>query len=157
MLNEEIDILLMDAEIKEEKMKKTRLFIIASLILTMAFMLIACSGSNYSFTQSGNKLTISANATDGAEQEYEAIEVGPGQVVNIESALEQGELEIEFVEAVNTKTSEDEDDDYALFDTAATVTVGPGSTESVQLAEGAYVLEIESTGETKGDVIITID
>jgi len=138
-------------------MRKTRLFIIASLILTMALMLIACSGSNYSFTQSGNKLTISANATDGAEQEYEAIQVGKDQVVKIESALEKGELEIEFVEAVNTKTDEDDDDDYALFDAAATVTVGSGSTESLQLAEGEYVLEIESKGETKGDVVITIE
>ena len=138
-------------------MKKSRLLIVASLVLTMAFMLIACSGSNYSFTQVGNKLTISAAATDGAEQEYEAIEVAKGSTVNITSALETGELEIEFVEALNTKTDEDEDDAYVLFDTAATVTVGPESTEAVTLPQGEYVLEIEAKGETKGDVVITID
>lgn len=123
----------------------------------MVCMLTACSGGNYSFTQSGDKLTISATATDGAEQEYEAIEVGKDCTVNIASALEKGALEIEFVEAVNTKTDEDEDDDYALFDTAATVTVGPESTEAVTLPEGEYVLEIEAKGETNGDVVITVD
>ena len=138
-------------------MKKIRLFITASLILTLAFMLIACSGSNYSFTQVGNKLTISAAATDGAEQEYEAIEVAKGSTVNITSALETGELEIEFVEALNTKTDEDEDDAYVLFDTAATVNIGPDSTESLQLEESDYVLEIKAIGETKGDVVITVD
>lgn len=138
-------------------MKNSRKFIIAALVLTMSFMLMACSGGSYSFTQAGDKLTISATATDGAEQEYEAIEVGKDCTVNIASALEKGELEIEFVEAVNTKTDEDEDDNYALFDTAATVTVGPESTEAVQLPEGEYVLEVEAKGETKGDVVITID
>ena len=81
-------------------MKKSGLLIVASLVLTMAFMLIACSGSNYSFTQVGNKLTISA---------------------------------------------------------AATVNIGPDSTESLQLEESDYVLEIKAIGETKGDVVITVD
>ena len=138
-------------------MKNSRKFIIAALVLTMSFMLMACSGGNYSFTQVGDKLTISATATDGAEQEYEAIEVGKDCTVNITSALEKGELEIEFIEAVNAKTDEDDDDDYALFDTAATVTVGPESTEAVTLPQGEYVLEIEAKGETNGDVVITID
>ena len=138
-------------------MKKFRRIIVASLVLTMAFMLLSCSGGNYSFTQFGDKLTISANATDGAEQEYEAIEVGKDCTVNITSTLEKGELEIDFVEAVNTKTDEDEDDDYVLFDSAAEVTVGPDSTQSLELAEGVYVLEIEAKGETKGDVVITVD
>ena len=138
-------------------MKNFRRIIVASLVLTMAFMLLSCSGGNYSFTQSGDKLTISANATDGAEQEYEAIEVGKDCTVNITSTLEKGELEIDFVEAVNTKTDEDEDDDYVLFDSAAEVTVGPDSTQSLELAEGVYVLEIEAKGETKGDVVITVD
>lgn len=138
-------------------MKKSGLLIVASLVLTMAFMLIACSGGNYSFTQVGNKLTISAAATDGAEQEYEAIEVAKGSTVNITSALETGELEIEFVEALNTKTDEDDDDAYVLFDTAATVNIGPDSTESLQLEESDYVLEIKAIGETKGDVVITVD
>jgi hypothetical protein len=63
----------------------------------------------------------------------------------------------EFIEAVNTKTDEDEDDNYVLYDTAATVTVGPESTEAVTLPQGEYVLEIEAKGETNGDVVITID
>lgn len=138
-------------------MKRSREIIISALVLAMVFMMTACSGGNYSFTQSGDKLTISVTATDGAEQEYEAIEVGKDCTVNITSALEKGELEIEFVEAVNTKTDEDEDDNYALFDTAATVTVGPESTSAVTLPEGEYVLEIAAKGETNGDVVITVD
>ena len=142
----------------ERNMKNFKTIIVACLVTVMVFALAGCSESAFSFTQVGDKLTIEAkDAADAHEAEYEAIEVGDNCVVNITSALDKGELKIEFYEAINTKTDEEEDDNYVLGDVAATVNVGPDSVESVPLPYGDYVLEITAVGETNGKVDLVIE
>ena len=126
------------------------------LLCLVAVTLCGCNSYKFSMTSSNSKTTVKVNhVEDGDTADSSAFEVGKNRVVNIESSLTQGELQIAFVSAINV-ASIDDDDNWIKLDTVKTVTVGPEDQLSFPLDRGDYIMEFTAVGETDGSVVITI-
>ena len=132
---------------------KKRIAVIA-ILLVMAMILTACKGFTISGTNS--KLTIKMDGVkDEAFAESQDFSVGKDKAASVTSSLDKGKLKIDFVEVVITKDDKgNEQTDY--FDTKATVTVGPGETQKVEIPNGDYVMQLTAVGETNGTVVVEI-
>ena len=138
-----------------KKMKRIRT--ICLVLLTVAVLLAACGGFSFSITTMGDKTTIDVNSKkDGEFMESDPLEIGRGRTTVVESSLEKGELQIEFLEA-SVFFNDDGPDDFIAGDVVDSVTVGPGSQEKLNLESGNYVLHITTIGETKGSVEIRFE
>ena len=72
------------------------------LLCLVAVTLCGCNSYKFSMTSSNSKTTVKVNhVEDGDTADSSAFEVGKNRVVNIESSLTQGELQIAFVSAIN--------------------------------------------------------
>ena len=137
-------------------MKKSLIAILA--VLMMAMVLSGCDGATYTFTSFGGKTTIEVNqASDGADAESSVLSVGKNRSAAIESSLDKGRLQIDFVDATVFPGGEDLPDEVVLNDTVASITVGPGSIESIPLEQGDYVMQVKAIGETNGKITVNIE
>ncbi len=125
------------------------------LLLLLSLLLTACSGVALSITSFGSKSTIEANdAEDGKFLESAAFSVGKGKTVAIESALEKGQLKIEFARAIVFR--DDEMDQTIVEDVVASETMGPGDSCEFALEQGDYVMQVTVVGSTSGKVTVNI-
>ncbi len=134
-------------------MKKTA--ILCCLILAMTMVLTGCS-SNFTFTSVFGKTTIEIKDDEGgkdAESDY--FSVGKGKVLVVESSLEEGQAQIDFVEAEVYAHENDDPADVILGDTVETITVGPGDRQTVSLEKGDYVMHVTAIGKTSGKIQVT--
>lgn len=135
-------------------MKKVRVLLLLALV--MALSASGCGGVNYSFTTVGSSTTIKVNsAEDGSVGESGAFSVGRGKTAVVESALDRGELQIDFAEATIYRYA-DGSEDVTIGDVAASVTVGPGAGEEINLDQGDYVLQVTAVGDVNGKVTVKI-
>lgn len=136
-------------------MKKKRLIV----VLLVAFLAVTLSGCNskLSITQTGSTAKISCKgASSGSMIDSQEYSVGKDRVVTIESSLDSGSLQIEFVQ-IYIPYSEDNDDNWVELGTVATVTVGPGAKENVELPADDYILRVTTIGETTGTVKVSVN
>ena len=120
-------------------------------------LLSGCSGFSYTFSGWGNKTTIDvSNAEDGKFGESSVISAGSGSVAVVESALDKGQLQIDFAEATVFNFS-DEPEEVVVGDVVKSVTVGPGSREELPLEAGDYVLQVTAIGTANGKVTATVE
>ena len=135
-------------------MKKTYIALIMALVLCA--LLAGCDAATYTFTGVGNKTTIEVNnAEDGAFAESQWFSVGKGRTAVVESALDKGELKIDFAEAT-IFAHEDGPEDVIVGDVIASVTVGPGDRAEFPLDKGDYVLQVTAVGTANGKVVVDI-
>ncbi len=138
-------------------MKKGKKILLITLALTL--LLASCSGPKFSFSIStlGNKTTVKIdNAKDGAYAESDPISVGKGENAVVESGLDKGKLQIEFVD-VAVFQEEDKPDDIVKGDVMFTLTVVPGETWDTEIQPGDYVLQFTTIGETNGKVEVRFE
>ena len=133
---------------------KRRIAVIA-ILLALAMILTACKGG-FVISGTNSKLTIKIeDAKNDAYAESQDFSVGKNKAASVTSSLEKGKLKIDFVEVVVTKDDKDNEQiDY--FGTKATVTVGPGETQKVEIPNGDYVMQLTAVGETTGTVVVEI-
>ena len=125
--------------------------------LALALALAGCGSFSYTFTTAGNRTTIEINdVEDGEAADSGVISVGKDRAAVIESALEKGQLQIDFTEAA-VFHNEDTPDDVMLGDVAQSVTVEPGTKETLSLERGDYVLQVTAVGNTGGKVTVNIE
>ena len=91
----------------------------------------------------------------GKDAESDSFSVGKGKVLVVESSLEEGQAQIDFVEATVFSNEDDVPDDVILGDTAASITVGPGDSQTVSLEKGDYVMRVSTIGRTNGKIKVT--
>ena len=131
--------------------------IIAILALVLALLLAGCDGATFVITGTPNKTTIQVNdASDGAYGESSPISVGKGRVAVVESALEKGELQIDFAEATIFHYNDDTEE-IIIGDVLARVKVGGGDKATVPLEKGDYVLQVTTVGSTGGKVTVSLE
>ena len=129
--------------------------ILCSLILAMTMVLTGCS-NNFTFTTVLGKTTIEIKDDEGGKDaESDSFSVGKGKVLVVESSLEEGQAQIDFVEATVFSNEDDVPDDVILGDTAASITVGPGDSQTVSLEKGDYVMRVSTIGRTNGKIKVT--
>lgn len=133
---------------------KRRIAVIA-ILLALAMILTACKGG-FVISGTNSKLTIKIeDAKNDAYAESQDFSIGKNKAASVTSSLDKGKLKIDFVEVVITKDDKgNEQTDY--FDTQATVTVGPGETQKVDIPNGDYVMQLTTIGETNGTVVVEI-
>lgn len=120
------------------------------LALFVSLMMAGCSASGFTFEMLFDELTIAAkDAKDGAKSESFPIYAYQGVPVKLESSLEKGEVEIEFVDTIITGEGSS---DYTTLDVVDTLTIGPGETKEITLPESNYVLRCKAKGETTGKI-----
>ena len=126
-------------------------------VLLFVLLLAGCSGASYSMNGSHNKTNIEVTADDGKYGEGFVMDIKKGQIVHIDSQLEQGALKIEFFEVVNMATA-DESDDYQIIETIKTVTVNPGDQLDVSLGDfkGDFMPGLTAIGKTSGKLVISV-
>ena len=128
---------------------------VAALLLLLSLLLSGCAGAALSITKVGNKSTIEAsNAEDGTNMESAAFSVGKGKTVTMESALEKGQLKIEFAQA--TVFRHDDEEQTIVGDVVAGETVGPGDSREFPLEKGDYVMRVTVIGSTSGKVSVNV-
>ena len=134
-------------------MKKIKLGLIC---LAAALLVLAgCGKSNYVITSSPSKTTIEVkNVDDGTYGESGAITMSKKKPVKIESALDSGQLKIEFGIAENFATG-DEADDYRVVNIGEVVTIGPGDNLELNVDSSEYILQFTAIGKTNGTVTLT--
>ena len=138
-------------------MKKGLIRKFTAILVVIAIVLsTGCSGASYSMTGSSNKLTIKATAEDGKYAEGFVMDISKKESVVIESELEEGELQIDFMEVINT-ASGDETDNYEAISTIKTVTVKPGDHLEFTLDYyGEFMPTLTAIGKTTGTVTISL-
>ncbi|MDO5475613.1 MAG: hypothetical protein Q4F43_00695 [Eubacteriales bacterium] len=141
-------------------MKRMKTVKTVSLVLLMvAVLLSACGGFTYTVTSMNNKTTVEVkDAKDGDSADSEPVQVGAGRVAVVESSLEKGQMQIEFVE-VTVFESDDEnaDDEVIEGDVAYTVTVGAGEQQQLEVAEGTYILRFSAVEEASGKLVVSFE
>ena len=136
-------------------MKTAKTAAILALVLTL--LLAGCDGATVVFTGTPNKTTIQVNdAADGAYAESSPISVGKGRVAVVESALEKGELKIEFAEATIFRNNNDTEE-IIVGDVIAMAKVSSGDKATLPLEKGDYVLQVTTVGSTGGKVTVSIE
>ncbi len=130
---------------------------LAVCIAVMIALLAGCASVSFVVTTAGNKVSVKVDdPDDGAYVETESFSFGKDQVVSVTSALEEGELQIEFVEATVFKYA-DQTEDVILGDAAVSVTVGSDEDTEFDLSKGDYVIRITAVGSPDGKAWIEIE
>ncbi len=128
-------------------------YVLIAVLLAAALLLTGCKAS-FVISGTGTKSTIDVkNAENDAYGESSVMSVGNGRVAVVESALDKGKLQIDFVE-VAVFHHDDEPDETMTLDTVASVTVGPGEKTEVEIPSGDYVLQVTTVGQTNGKVTV---
>ena len=132
-------------------------FKFAVCIVLIVALLASCASVSFVVTTAGNKVSVKVDdPDDGAYVETESFSFGKDQVVSVTSDLEEGELQIEFVEATVFKYA-DQTEDVTLGDTAVSVTVGPDDETEFDLPKGDYVIRVTAAGSPSGKARIEIE
>ena len=130
---------------------------LAVCIAVTIALLAGCAGVSFVVTTAGNKVSVKVDdPDDGTYVETESFSFGKDQVVSVTSDLEDGELQIEFIEAT-VFTYADQTEDVTLGDTAVSVTVGPDDETEFDLPKGDYVIRVTAAGSPSGKARIEIE
>ena len=131
--------------------------IVLSVVLLLAMLLAACGTSTFTTTSLGEDTKIEVkDAEDGAASESLYVSIGKNRIITVESALDKGELQIDFTEAIIFK-DEDDSEDVVLGDIIETVTVGPEDKEELELPAGDYIYQVTAIGATNGTVTVDVE
>ncbi|MBR4703525.1 MAG: hypothetical protein IKO91_06750 [Oscillospiraceae bacterium] len=131
--------------------------IVCFLCLVLVLLLAGCDGATFVFTGTPGKTTIQINdAADGAYAESSPISVGKGRVAVVESALDKGEVQIEFAEATIFR-SNDDTEEIIVGDVIAMAKVSSRDKATLPLEKGDYVLLVTTVGSTGGKVTVSIE
>lgn len=132
-------------------MKKTALL----CCLVLAMVLSGCS-NNFTFTSFMGKITIEIKDDEGGRtSESDYFTLDKGKVLNVESSLAEGQVQIDFVEAEVYLHEGDDPADVILGDTVDSITAGPGDSQTVSLDPGDYVIQLTTIGKTNGKILVT--
>ena len=128
------------------------------LILALSVLLLSgCGAVKFEINSSSKKANIKINdVEDGTFAEISTMYVSNGKKVHIESSLNKGKLKIEFAEAIEV-SSVDEEDEYVAGNIVETVEVGPGESLELSIDQGRYVVQLTTLGQTEGTVDININ
>ena len=128
------------------------------LILALSVLLLSgCGAVNFEITSSSKKANIKmSDVEDGTFAEISTMSVSKGKTVHIESSLNKGKLKIEFAEAIEV-SSTDEEDEFVAGNIVETVEVGPGEKLELSIDPGRYVVQLTTLGQTEGTADININ
>ena len=133
-------------------MKKAAIVLL--LVLILSLLPCGCDGAKFVINGTGNKQTILVNdAEDGAFARSASFSVGKEKSAAIESALDRGELKIDFTEVTIVRHG-DASKEVVMGEVIASATVGAGDRSEVSLPQGDYVLQIAAVGSTNGKVTV---
>lgn len=136
--------------------KSMRKSLLVSILIMSVVLLSACGASSYEMSGSANKVTIKAHAEDGKYGEGFVMDISKKEMIKIDSQLEEGELQIEINEVMNTATG-DEMDDYQILSTIKTLNIKPGDQVDLIIDyAGEFMPCFTAIGKTNGTVIISI-
>ena len=122
----------------------------------IAALLYGCGGITFSITSAGNKTAVKINkAPDGKTAESGPITVGRNMAVTVDSSLDKGKVQIDFVQVINIAKPE-ETADYVPTGVVITVTVSADDHKVINLDEGEYLLDYTAIGETNGTLNIDV-
>ena len=130
----------------------------AILVMTLTILLLSgCGAVKFNITSSSKKANIKiSDVEDGTYAEISTMTVSGGKTVHIESSLNKGKLKIEFAEAIEV-SSADEEDEFVAGNIVETVEVGPGENIELSIDPGRYVVQLTTVGQTEGTVEININ
>lgn len=135
--------------------KGLRNLLVLSFIVMIVLSLSGCDGASYTMTGTGSKTTIKVSAEDGKYGEGFVMDISKKEIISIDSQLEEGELQIDFLEVMNTATG-DEPDDYETLSTIKTVNIKPGDHLEFALDYvGEFMPGLTAIGKTSGTIIIS--
>lgn len=125
-------------------------------LLLIVLLFTGCSGANYTMTGSHNKTKIEVTADDGAYGEGFVMDINKNQIISIESELQEGELQIDLNEVINTADA-DESSEYEIIGLIKTVNVKPGDKIEFPLDYvGDFMPCLTAIGKTTGTVYINV-
>ena len=130
----------------------------AILVMTLTILLLSgCGAVKFNITSSSKNANIKiSDVEDGTYAEISTMTVSGGKTVHIDSSLNKGKLKIEFAEAIEV-SSADEEDEFVAGNIVETVEVGPGEKLDVSIDPGRYVVQLTTVGQTEGTVEININ
>ena len=130
----------------------------AILVMTLTILLLSgCGAVKFNITSSSKKANIKiSDVEDGTYAEISTMTVSGGKTVHIDSSLNKGKLKIEFAEAIEV-SSADEEDEFVAGNIVETVEVGPGENIELSIDPGRYVVQLTTVGQTEGTVEININ
>lgn len=132
--------------------------LLSILFIACAMVFAGCSGFTFDMTQIGSSTEVKiSNADDGKEAETNWFTVEKNKKAVIESLLDEGKVEIEFVE-VEVFYHSDSEDEVIPGDTRGTATItSEKGTMSVSVPEGNYILRIKTVGKTSGKFTVKFE
>ena len=131
--------------------------LVSILLLTITMIFTGCSSFTFDITQTGSSTDVKINnAEDGKEAETSWFTVGKNRKAVIASSLDQGKVEIEFVE-VEVFTYMDADDEVIPGDVIESVSIGMPGTIEVSIPSGDYIMRIKTIGSTSGSFTVRFE
>ena len=127
------------------------------MILALAvFAMTSCSSSDFSCeTQDDKNMTVTAtNAGDDMETLSGGIVVEEGEQIMIESALESGEIQLEFIPQGDSDA--DASLDEIVGDPVLTTTVGVGESFSAEVGTDSYYVRCSVIDKATGTINISV-
>ena len=129
------------------------------VVISAIFILIimtGCGSFSYEISGGSHKMTIKANAEDGKYGEGFVMNISKNEIIVIDSQLDEGTLQIEFSEVINTATG-DEADDYEIISLIKKVDVGAGAHIEFPLDyKGEFMPTFTAVGKTSGTLTISV-
>lgn len=136
---------------------KKKTLILSILVLAIALVaMVSCSSSSLAVNSTDEKHTdiIAENAGPDDETLSGTIVVGEDEQVTIDSNLEKGGLQIDFIKSEGEQSEEDTPD----MDAEPTYTANVSEVESqaVQFGAGTYMVKVTPTDKATGTVNIVV-
>ncbi len=129
---------------------------ICILLMLSVLLFAGCEGVTFSITGVGSKTTVEVkNAEDGDLSETQYFSAGKNRSAQIDSSLDKGMLQIDFVE-VTVYHNNDNSEDVIPGDIVSSVKVGPDESQRLPLEAGDYIMQLTAIGDTNGTVVIDI-
>ncbi len=134
-------------------MKRTG--ILFTVMMVMVSLISACSSARFTFSGTGTAVRIEVNAPDGSYAESFDFSVGKNRYLVITPDLSEGELQIEFAEAIII-TDPDSASQVSPGEVKRIVNVSGTEEITLTLPRNDYVMLVTAIGDTKGTVQLEI-
>ena len=135
---------------------KKKTLILSILVLAIAMItMVSCSSSSMVVESKDDKTVVitAENAGEDDEALTGAIAVGKDEQVTIDSNLEKGGLQLEFIEAAEAQSVEDLPDDVEAKYTA---NVSGVESQAVSFGEGSYMIRVTADEKATGTVNVVV-
>lgn len=136
---------------------KKYLALVAIAALVSAMFLTACSSSEFATVsdENGKSMIITAtNAGTDSSSISGSLIVGDNDEIIIESSLEEGSIQLDFLSGEDFDDMEDVPS--GEVDSLLEAVVGPGETQTCEISSGEYMVKVSVLEKATGSVNVTI-